>query len=183
MFYHLSVPGDAIAQPSFAVHAVFTQALQFNGRPVWVCETGYETLDYRFDNGQRGMRVLKEFALGICRKKILKELQNRTHYEVLRILRIRDYRRAQRRLPQKTTLTCYDWRDRCHSTREYSVSCVLRYMRVCCHSSVVKSGKGKGRAGDLPNASRTEASVLWRVTDAERRQWLVLNLQELDSVL
>ena len=182
IFYHLSVPGDVIVQPSFAVHAVFTQASQLKGRPVWACVTGYEALDPRFDNGHRGMRVLNEFALGIRRNEILKELKTKTHYEVLRLLRIRDYRRAAEKaaandnpLPNEIVET--------DVTTHVKVLYLACYdLKQCVVSRQSNRGRKKGRAGNLPIARRTGASVLWEVTDLERRQWPVLVLQELEKV-
>ena len=92
-YYHLGEPGDLIVQPAFATHCVFTEpTFDRSGQPKWALVSGYEAIDLRVED--RGRRLFDNYAVGFPRGKLRSELKLHGFRNLLRLMKIRDYRRA-----------------------------------------------------------------------------------------
>ena len=74
-FYHIAEVNYVIIQPSFAGHAVVTEAkLDVSGRKIWALVTGIEAISKEFDAGRR-LKEVNRLATGIDKGVIAKELK------------------------------------------------------------------------------------------------------------
>ena len=94
--YHLGTAGDRIIQPAFAVHAVVTEGVIGQaGQFIWSLVSGYEGTDPTISS--RGRDVFNHYVLDIGRETFVKELRFHKHNYLTRLLKIRDYREADKR--------------------------------------------------------------------------------------
>ena len=92
-YYHLVEPGDLIVQPAFATHCVSTETtFDRSGQPKLALVSGYEAIDLRVED--RGRRPFDNYAAGFPRGKLCSELKLHGFGNFLRLMKIRDYRRA-----------------------------------------------------------------------------------------
>ena len=89
--YHVAQPLDLIIQPSFAVHEVITEPTFSRGKPTWALE-GEGTRGHT--TSIRGRRVIIDFCLDIRKGVIAKEICVHSEFELLRLLKTADYRKA-----------------------------------------------------------------------------------------
>ena len=97
LFYHVAEPLDLIIQPSFAVHAVITEPTFSRGKRVWALVTGYEAIAKTDPSSIRGRRIINDFCLDVRKGLIAQEMSIRSQLELLRLLKIADYRKKSRK--------------------------------------------------------------------------------------
>ena len=80
-------------QPAFATHCVSTETtFDRSGQPKLALVSGYEAIDLRVED--RGRRPFDNYAVGFPRGKLFSELKLHGFGNFLRLIKIRDYRRA-----------------------------------------------------------------------------------------
>ena len=98
--FHVAEPLDLIVQPSYTVHAVITEPTFSRGKPVWAVVTGYEALAKKDSTTVRGRRVTNNFCLDVRKDQMVQEMRLYSELELLRRLKINDYRSSIKGSPE-----------------------------------------------------------------------------------
>ena len=110
MPYHLGTAGDRIIQPAFSVHAVVNEGVIGQaGQFIWSRVSGYEGIDPTISS--RGRDGFNHYELDIGREPFVNELKFHKHNYLTRLLKIRDYREADKKFSDAEGSKLLDYYD------------------------------------------------------------------------